>query len=112
MCLCTVTRLQFQPSRSNRRGTLTTLSGSNRFNKYISIAARATRQALKEEERLKADKRGTVTLKWQTWKEGKGSAQVRLPFSLSLGSKDPRADWCANDTLQEWVVPPVEEAHK
>ncbi|ORY88648.1 mitochondrial ATP synthase epsilon chain-domain-containing protein [Leucosporidium creatinivorum] len=62
------------------RGTLT-------FNKYISIAARATRSALKEEQRAIADKRGTVTLKWQTWKEGKG-------------------------TVAEWVVPPVEEAHK
>ena len=49
---------------------------ARRFNKYIQIAARATRNALKEEERLKAEKRGAVTLKWQTWKDGKGSAQV------------------------------------
>jgi F-type H+-transporting ATPase subunit epsilon len=49
----------------------------HRFNKYIQIAARATRQALKEEERLKADKRGTISLKWQTWKDGKGGVQVR-----------------------------------
>lgn len=54
------------------------------FNKYISIAARATRQALKEEERLAADKRNPVTLKWQTWKDGKGSAQVSALCFLSL----------------------------
>lgn len=46
------------------------------FNKAIQVAARATRTALKEEERLLAEKRGAVTLKWQTWENGKGSAQV------------------------------------
>lgn len=49
----------------------------HRYNKFIQIAARATRAGLKEEERLKADKRNAVTLKWQSWKEGKGGPQVR-----------------------------------
>ncbi|KDE06269.1 hypothetical protein MVLG_03428 [Microbotryum lychnidis-dioicae p1A1 Lamole] len=62
------------------RGTLT-------FNKYIQIAGRATRQALKEEERVKAERRGDITLKWQTWKNGKASAA-------------------------EWVVAPVVEESK
>lgn len=57
---------------------------SHSFNKYIQIAGRATRNALKEEERLKAEKRNTVTLKWQTWKDGKGSAQVRFDLSSSF----------------------------
>lgn len=52
------------------------------YNKYIQIAARATRTALKEEERVIAEKRGSVTLKWQTWKDGKGSAQVSGPDML------------------------------
>ena len=57
----------------------------HRYNKFIQIAARATRAGLKEEERLKADKRNAVTLKWQSWKDGKGGPQVRpLPCSLLL----------------------------
>ncbi|KAG0655028.1 hypothetical protein C6P46_001274 [Rhodotorula mucilaginosa] len=46
------------------RGTLS-------FNKYISVAARATRQALKEEQRLAAERRAAVTLKVQHWENGK-----------------------------------------
>lgn len=46
------------------------------FNKYIQVAARATRQALKEEERVAAEKRGTITLKYQKWAEGKPSTAV------------------------------------
>ncbi|GAA5981927.1 hypothetical protein JCM5350_006567 [Sporobolomyces pararoseus] len=58
----------------------------NLFNKYIQVAARATRQALKEEERLAAEKRGVVTLKYQQWSQGKPSTA-------------------------EWIVPPAEAQH-
>lgn len=84
------------------------------FNKYIAVASRATRSALKEEARVNADKRGVVTLKWQTWKDGKGSAQVShlfrgatilAPTRLGLTLGLP----CLH---QEWVVPPAEEASK
>ncbi|BGP53139.1 hypothetical protein JCM8202v2_000698 [Rhodotorula sphaerocarpa] len=61
------------------RGTLS-------FNKYIQVAARATRQALKEEQRVAAERRAAVTLKVQRWENGKpGNA--------------------------EWIVPPAAEQH-
>ena len=53
-----------------------------RFNKYISVAARATRQALKEEQRLAAERRAAVTLKVQHWENGKAGPSVR-PTLLS-----------------------------
>jgi hypothetical protein len=34
---------------------------------YINITARATRQALKEEERVKSDKRGDVGLRYRVY---------------------------------------------
>ncbi|KDN51959.1 hypothetical protein K437DRAFT_254692 [Tilletiaria anomala UBC 951] len=43
------------------------------YNKYASICARATRQGLKEQERVKADRRGEMSLRYQEWKEGKAS---------------------------------------
>ncbi|GAA5879286.1 hypothetical protein JCM16303_003149 [Sporobolomyces ruberrimus] len=57
-----------------------------RFNKYIQVAARATRQALKEEQRVAAEKRGVVTLKYQKWADGKPNTA-------------------------EWIVPPTEAQH-
>lgn len=50
----------------------------HRYNKYASICARATRQALKEEERVKADRRGEMALRYQQWKDGKAGEQVSL----------------------------------
>ncbi|PWN93336.1 hypothetical protein FA10DRAFT_282988 [Acaromyces ingoldii] len=41
------------------------------YNRYTSICARATRQALKEEERVKAERRGAQALRFQEWKDGK-----------------------------------------
>ncbi|KAM0750363.1 hypothetical protein T439DRAFT_326332 [Meredithblackwellia eburnea MCA 4105] len=46
------------------------------YNKYLQIAGRATRAALKEEERVQADKRNAISLRWQEWKDGKGGAQT------------------------------------
>lgn len=63
-------------SRFGCDGVVLTGRGCDRFNKYVQIAARATRQGLKEEERLKAEKRGAVSLKWQEWKAGRGGVQV------------------------------------
>ncbi|BGP22001.1 hypothetical protein JCM10295v2_000878 [Rhodotorula toruloides] len=56
------------------------------FNKYVQVAARATRQALKEEQRVAAERRGVVTLKVQKWENGKASTA-------------------------EWIVPPTAEQH-
>lgn len=47
------------------------------FNKYIQVAARATRQALKEEQRVAAERRAAVTLKVQRWENGKPGNAVR-----------------------------------
>ncbi|GAA5823710.1 hypothetical protein JCM3770_006686 [Rhodotorula araucariae] len=66
------------------------MSGSWRgvlsFNKYVSIAARATRAALKEEQRVVAERRAAVTLKVQKWENGKAGTA-------------------------EWIVPPTAEQH-
>ncbi|GAA95626.1 hypothetical protein E5Q_02281 [Mixia osmundae IAM 14324] len=51
------------------RGTLS-------FNKWISITARATRQALKEDARVKAERRGDISLRYQEWKAGKAGEQT------------------------------------
>ncbi|CAO1625843.1 unnamed protein product [Sympodiomycopsis kandeliae] len=46
------------------------------YNRYTSICGRATRSALKEGERVKAEKRGQTALRYQEWKEGKASDAV------------------------------------
>lgn len=55
------------------------------YNRYASIAASAVRSALKPEQHAKAVRRGEQTLKYQDWKDGKGSDSVRrllsAPFS-------------------------------
>lgn len=52
------------------------------FNKYTSICARATRQCLKEEERVKATKRGGLSLRYQEWKDGKAGEHVSNVMAL------------------------------
>ena len=54
------------------------------FNKYTQIAARALRNSLKEEERVKAEKRGLTALRYQRWENGKGGEQVcpRTSFKI------------------------------
>ncbi|KAG9015435.1 hypothetical protein FRB94_000039 [Tulasnella sp. JGI-2019a] len=46
------------------------------YNRYSQIAAKAVRQSLVEAERLKADKRGVTSLKFQKWEDGTGGEQV------------------------------------
>ncbi|EPQ27281.1 uncharacterized protein PFL1_05204 [Pseudozyma flocculosa PF-1] len=48
------------------------------FNKYTSIAARATREVLKEEQRATAERRGYMALRYQEWKEGKAGDNVNM----------------------------------
>lgn len=50
----------------------------HRYNKYTSICARATRQCLKEADRVKAERRGEMALRYQEWKEGKASDSVSI----------------------------------
>ncbi|PWN18009.1 hypothetical protein BCV69DRAFT_285606 [Microstroma glucosiphilum] len=45
------------------------------YNRYTSICGRATRSALKEGERVKAERRGDTSLRYQEWKEGKAGEQ-------------------------------------
>ncbi|KAF8245834.1 hypothetical protein K440DRAFT_554768 [Wilcoxina mikolae CBS 423.85] len=46
------------------------------YNKYLTIAARVIRKSLKEEARLKAERRGPLELKFSKWENGKqGEAQ-------------------------------------
>lgn len=46
------------------------------YNRYTAICGRATRSALKEGERVKAERRGETSLRYQEWKDGKASEQV------------------------------------
>ncbi|KAA8913300.1 mitochondrial ATP synthase epsilon chain-domain-containing protein [Sphaerosporella brunnea] len=49
------------------------------YNKYLQIAARAIRKSLKEEARLKAEKRGPLELKYVKWENGKQGEPQNLP---------------------------------
>ena len=55
----------------------------NSFNKYTAICARATRQALKEEERAAAERRGFMALRYQEWKDGKASENVSVATTIA-----------------------------
>ncbi|KAH7107695.1 mitochondrial ATP synthase epsilon chain-domain-containing protein [Auriculariales sp. MPI-PUGE-AT-0066] len=48
------------------------------YNKFTTIAARALRSSLKEAERVKAEKRGNTTVRFQKWADGKGGEQVHV----------------------------------
>jgi F-type H+-transporting ATPase subunit epsilon len=78
---CSSLSLSLQPPEPNPKHTHTRTHWTpvhtwGRFNKYISVAARATRQALKEEQRLAAERRAAVTLKVQHWENGKAGPSV------------------------------------
>jgi hypothetical protein len=40
---------------------------SNRYNKYLAVAARVVRRSLKDEQRLQAEKRGEMELRFAKW---------------------------------------------
>lgn len=46
------------------------------FNKFTSVAARAVRSSYKEDLRVAAEKRGLTSVRYQTWENGVGGAQV------------------------------------
>ncbi|CCU98380.1 unnamed protein product [Malassezia sympodialis ATCC 42132] len=48
------------------------------FSKYTTVAARATRQALKETERAEAERRAYQALRYQEWKNGEASDHINL----------------------------------
>ncbi|TGZ84801.1 hypothetical protein EX30DRAFT_367941 [Ascodesmis nigricans] len=41
------------------------------YNKYLAVAARVVRRSLKDEPRLKAERRGQFELKFAKWENGK-----------------------------------------
>jgi hypothetical protein len=47
------------------------------YNKYLQIAARVIRKSLKEEARIKAEKRGPLELRYVKW-------EVGIPFTMRL----------------------------
>lgn len=49
------------------------------------IAARATRQSLKEADRAAAEKYSYQVLKYQSWKDGQPSESVRLFVFTDIG---------------------------
>ncbi|KIM31775.1 hypothetical protein M408DRAFT_14894 [Serendipita vermifera MAFF 305830] len=48
------------------------------YNHFSQVCARALRNALKEQPRLAAEKRGVTMLRYQKWEGGKGGNQVFL----------------------------------
>ena len=48
------------------------------YNRYAGIAARAVRQALKENQRLVAEKRNQSMVRVSKWKDGVQGEQIRL----------------------------------
>ena len=42
----------------------------NSYNRYLAVAARVVRRSLKEEQRLKAERRGEMELKFAKWEVG------------------------------------------
>ena len=55
--------------------------GKNRYNRYLAVAARVVRRSLKEEQRIKAERRGEMELRFAKW-------DVRHPFPpphISIG---------------------------
>lgn len=40
---------------------------NNSYNRYLAIAARVVRRSLKEEQRIKAERRGEMELKFAKW---------------------------------------------
>ena len=43
------------------------LTVNNRYNRYLAIAARCVRRSLKEDQRLQAERRGEMDLKFAKW---------------------------------------------
>ncbi|MCJ1338108.1 hypothetical protein MMC09_003393 [Bachmanniomyces sp. S44760] len=41
------------------------------YNRYLAVAARVVRRSLKEEPRLKAERRGDMELRFAKWEGGK-----------------------------------------
>ena len=52
------------------------------YSKYTTVAARATRQALKETERAEAERRAYQALRYQEWTNGEASDHVRALYDL------------------------------
>ncbi|WFD25719.1 hypothetical protein MNAN1_000685 [Malassezia nana] len=48
------------------------------YSKYTTVAARATRQALKETERAEAERRAYQALRYQEWKNGEAGEHINL----------------------------------
>ncbi|PVG02905.1 hypothetical protein CPB86DRAFT_724276 [Serendipita vermifera] len=48
------------------------------YNHFSQVCARALRNAMKEQARLAAEKRGVTTLRYQKWENGKGGQQTYL----------------------------------
>lgn len=81
-----------RPSQTARRRQLINLTTgrTNSFNKYLSIGARATRQSLKEDVRVKIDQRVQSNLRYQEWQDGKAGDNVGPSFRAVHSSPSAR----------------------
>ncbi|EIW68815.1 hypothetical protein TREMEDRAFT_31632 [Tremella mesenterica DSM 1558] len=62
------------------------------WNKYTQVASRAVRQALTETERVAAERRATIGVKYQIWENGQGGqSQFVVPPPPAKPSGPPGA---------------------
>ncbi|WVQ84144.1 hypothetical protein IAT38_006291 [Cryptococcus sp. DSM 104549] len=59
------------------------------WNKYTQIASRALRQALSEGDRVAAEKRAAIGVRYQLWENGKGGEQTYVVPPKEKGSSTP-----------------------
>lgn len=52
---------------NERNGRLTGHTLENSYNRYLAVAARVVRRSLKEEQRLAAERRGQMDLRFAKW---------------------------------------------
>ncbi|KAK3049494.1 hypothetical protein LTR09_009161 [Extremus antarcticus] len=48
------------------------------YNRYLAVSARVVRRSLKEDQRVKAERRGEMELKFARWENGKQGEHKNL----------------------------------
>lgn len=57
---------------------------TNSWNKYTQVASRAIRQALTETDRVAAERRAQIGVRYQLWENGKAGETVRFLSSVVM----------------------------
>ncbi|ORY27741.1 mitochondrial ATP synthase epsilon chain-domain-containing protein [Naematelia encephala] len=59
------------------------------WNKYTQIASRALRQALTETDRVAAEKRAQIGVRYQIWENGQAGENTYVQKPVEKGSSTP-----------------------